>query len=60
MVSYFPTTKYFQKFLKLIINMIWHMLKHLHEENGSKYIFTVDVRFKKLIKQKKNILKEKN
>ena len=30
---YNPTTKYFQKFLKHNINMIWHMMKHLHEEN---------------------------
>ena len=44
-VSYFHTTKYFQKFLKLNINMIWHMLKHLLEENGIKNNFTVDVGF---------------
>ena len=33
-VNYFPTTKYFQKFLKPNITMIWHMLKVLHEENN--------------------------
>ena len=46
-VSNFLTTKNFQKFLKQNINMIWHMLKHLLEENGLKNIFTVDVGFKK-------------
>ena len=46
-ISYFPTTKYFQKFLILIINMIWHMQKLLREEIGLKNIFTVDVGFKK-------------
>ena len=46
-VSYFPTTKKFQKFLKHNINMNWLILKHLHEENGLKNIFTVDVVFQK-------------
>ena len=44
-VSFFPTSKYFQKFLKLNINMIWLILKLLHEENGLKNIFTVNVGF---------------
>ena len=42
-VSYFPTTKYFQKFLKINFNMIWHMMKQLLEDNGLKNIFKVDV-----------------
>ena len=46
-VRYLPTTKYFHNFLKLKINMIWHMLKQLDEENGLKNNFTIFVGYKK-------------